>query len=228
MSEVEGPLALLLENAAIDSALIPRLARYGDMVLEANRSFNLTGAKTPEDLAPHIVDSLSVVPFVRDPYADVGSGAGLPAIVAAVAAGVRVTLIETTRKKAEFLRHVLDELSLDGEVVIERAEVAGHDARLRDRFASATARAVASAPTVAELVLPLLAPGGVAILQRGTIDTVERTALQDAALVLGAVVESETLLDGERRIVLVRKTGPTPARFPRRTGVPQKRPLCSP
>ncbi|MBV8723287.1 MAG: 16S rRNA (guanine(527)-N(7))-methyltransferase RsmG, partial [Candidatus Eremiobacteraeota bacterium] len=89
------------------------------------------------------------------------------------------------------------------------------------------ARAVASAPTVAELLLPFVGPGGVAILQRGTIDARERAALQDAVLVLGGVFEEERQLDGDRRIVLLRKTGPTPPRFPRRTGIPQKRPLCS-
>jgi 16S rRNA (guanine527-N7)-methyltransferase len=97
---------------------------------------------------------------------------------------------------------------------------------LRERFASATARAVAVAPTVAELVLPFLATGGVAVLQRGTIDARERTALEDASLMLGGAVETEHQLDGERRIVLVRKTEATALRFPRRTGIPEKRPLC--
>jgi 16S rRNA (guanine527-N7)-methyltransferase len=85
---------------------------------------------------------------------------------------------------------------------------------------------VASAPTVAELTLPLLAVGGVAVLQRGTMDARERTALEDASLMLGAEVEEERTVDGERRILLVRKRAATPQRFPRRTGVPEKRPLC--
>jgi 16S rRNA (guanine527-N7)-methyltransferase len=215
-----------LKNAGVDSRLVEALARYGEMVLEANRSFNLTGAKTPEELVPHIVDSLSVVPFVRDAHVDVGSGGGLPAIPLAIATGVHVTMIETTRKKVQFLQRMLDELSLAGEVISERAEVAAHDERLREQFSSGTARAVASAPTVAELLLPFVTTGGVAILQRGTIDEGERIALQDAALVLGGQVETEHPLDGERRIVLVRKTAATPLRFPRRTGIPQKRPLC--
>ncbi|MBV8655786.1 MAG: 16S rRNA (guanine(527)-N(7))-methyltransferase RsmG [Candidatus Eremiobacteraeota bacterium] len=220
-------LARLLETAGVDAPLVAPLSRYGERVLEANRSFNLTGAKTPEELAPHLVDSLTIVPFARDPHVDVGSGAGLPAIPLAIATGAHVTLIETTRKKAQFLQSLLEDLTLRGDVVAERAEIAAHDERLRDRFASGTARAVASAPTVAELLLPFVGPGGVAILQRGTIDARERAALQDAVLVLGGVFEEERQLDGDRRIVLLRKTGPTPPRFPRRTGIPQKRPLCS-
>lgn len=173
-----------------------------------------------------MLDSLIVVPYVSAPYVDVGSGAGFPAIPAAIAAGIPVTMIETTRKKAQFLQRAMAELHIDGEVIAQRAEVAAHDETLRERFASATARAVAAAPTVAELVLPFLAPGGVAVLQRGTIDARERTALADASLMLGGAVESERQLDGARRIILVRKTAATTLRFPRRTGVPEKRPLC--
>lgn len=194
--------------------------------MEANRKFNLTGAKNEAELAEHLLDSLTIVPYVSAPYVDVGSGAGLPAIPAAIAAGIPVTMIETTRKKAQFLQHAMAELQLDGEVIAQRAEVAAHDETLRERFASATARAVAVAPTVAELVLPFLAIGGAAVLQRGKVDARERTALDDAALMLGGAVESEITLDGERRIVLVRKNTATAIRFPRRTGVPEKRPLC--
>jgi 16S rRNA (guanine527-N7)-methyltransferase len=75
-------------------------------------------------------------------------------------------------------------------------------------------------------VLPFLSVGGVAVLQRGSLDRREREAVADAALMLGGHVERELALDGERRILLVRKTAPTSNRFPRRTGVPEKRPLC--
>ena len=217
----------LLEAAGVEAALRAPLARYGELVLESNRRFNLTGAKTAQELAPHIVDSLSVVPLVREPLVDVGSGAGLPAIVVAIATGVRVTLIESTAKKARFLEAMLDAFDLSGEVVAQRAEIAAHDERLREQFASATARAVSTAPTVAELLLPFLAIGGLAILQRGTTEARERTALEDASLVLGGRFEEEQRLDGERRLLLVRKIAATPVRFPRRTGVPEKRPLCS-
>ena len=119
-----------------------------------------------------------------------------------------------------------ERIALRGEVIAERAETAGHDSRLREQFATGTARAVSSAPTVVELLLPLIAVGGEAVLQRGVLDERERHALSDAALMLGGAVESESILDGDRRVVLVRKTAPTSARFPRRTGIPEKRPLC--
>jgi len=219
-------LRALLEAGGAPPEQLDRLARYGDAVLEANRQFNLTGAKTAVEFAPHVLDSLTVARLTHVSLVDVGSGGGLPAIPLAIVTGVRVTLIESSVKKARFLAHMLDELDLAGEVVAARAEVAGHDPRLREHFTTGTARAVSTAPTVAELLLPFVAVGGVAVLQRGTMDERERHALSDAALMLGAQVEGETQLDGERRIVLVRKTAPTGTRFPRRTGIPEKRPLC--
>jgi 16S rRNA (guanine527-N7)-methyltransferase len=225
-STAQRELRALLEAAAVEAQLIEPLARFGALVLDTNRRFNVTGAKTPVDLAPHIVDSLTVVPFVREPYVDIGSGGGFPAIPVAIATRAHVTMIETTVKKANFLRETLEAFGLAGEVIAQRAEVADHDERLRGRFASGTARAVSSAPTVAELLLPLIETGGIAILQRRNDEEGERQALEDAALMLGGAIESERDLGDGRRIVLVRKTGATQIRFPRRTGIPEKRPLC--
>jgi 16S rRNA (guanine527-N7)-methyltransferase len=215
-----------LEAAGVAAPLAAPLAAYGALVLEANRRFNLTGATTPDELLAHLLDSLTVVPYIAAPYVDIGSGAGFPAIPVAIARAIPVTLIEATRKKARFLASTLAALGLDGEVIAERAETAAHDKRLRERFASGTARAVAAAPTVAELLLPFIALEGVAILQRGTGDPREQIALEDASLMLGGRLEAEEPLDGGRRIILLRKTGATPARFPRRAGIPEKRPLC--
>jgi 16S rRNA (guanine527-N7)-methyltransferase len=218
--------AALLERAGIAPLLRERLALYGTLVLEANRRFNLTGAKSADELTQHILDSLTVVPFAHEPYVDVGSGAGLPAIPVAIAASITPTMIEATAKKARFLQTALDALGLDGRVVSERAEIAAHRAGLREQFASGTARAVGTAPTVAELLLPFIELGGTAILQRGAIDAAELRAVEDAALMLGARVENEIIVGGDRRLLLVRKESSTPLRFPRRPGMPAKRPLC--
>lgn len=215
-----------LKAAGIQETLAEPLAAYGAMLLAASRTTNLTGAKDPAALLPHLLDSLTAAPYMDDPLVDIGSGGGLPAIPLAIATGVELTLIETTVKKARFLEKALAELGLRGRVVAERAEVAGHDPSLREKFAAGTARAVSSAPTVAELVLPFLAIGGAAILQRGELNERDRNAVTDAALVLGGAFEREIPLEGERRIVILRKTGTTNIRFPRRTGIPEKRPLC--
>ena len=222
MSELEG----LLEAAGVEARVAAPLARFGELVLEGNRRANLTGAKSPEELVSHLLDSLTVAPYLREPYVDLGSGAGFPAIPLAIATGARVTMVEATAKKARFLEETLERLGLAGEVLAERAERAGHMVHLRERFASGTARAVASAPTVAELLLPFIAEGGTAIVQRGRFEERERVALEDASLMLGARFESEHELGGDRRIVILRKESATPIRFPRRIGVPEKRPLC--
>jgi 16S rRNA (guanine527-N7)-methyltransferase len=220
-------LDALLREAAVEPQIARRLAQYGALLLEANKRINLTGAHTPEDLLPHLLDSVCIVPYVQGPLVDIGSGGGLPAVPVAIATGVPLTLIEATTKKAAFLEAVLGALGLQARVVPQRAEIAGRDPDLREQFASATARAVSNAATVLELAAPFLRIEGMAVLQRGRMDERDRNALIDAAPMLGAQVEREILLAGERRIVLVRKTGPTPPRFPRRTGVPQKRPLRS-
>jgi 16S rRNA (guanine527-N7)-methyltransferase len=225
MSE-RAALERLLKEASLEPRLIEPLGHYGALLLAANRRFNLTGASSPEDLVPHLLDSLSIVSYVREPLVDVGSGGGLPAIPLAIATGARVTLIESTTKKGAFLEAALGTLGLAGCVIPERAEFAGRELDLREQFACATARAVSSAPTVLELTAPFLQIGGVAVLQRGQTGDRERNALLDAAPMLGAEVDQEIALGGERRIILVRKTGPTPQRFPRRAGIPEKRPLC--
>jgi 16S rRNA (guanine527-N7)-methyltransferase len=150
----------------------------------------------------------------------------LPGIPLALAGGLRPLLVEPIGKKAAFLREALLECELDGDVLAERAENAARDERFREVFDRATARAVSSAPTVAELTIPFLAIGGRALLQRGAMEPRERQALNDAALILGARVAEERLLDGDRRVLVLDKTAAIGQRFPRRDGVPEKRPLC--
>jgi 16S rRNA (guanine527-N7)-methyltransferase len=215
-----------LEAAGVASDLREPLSRYGRAVLESNRSFNLTGAKTEEELAEHLIDSLTLLPYVKGSIVDIGSGAGFPAIPLAIATGSTITLVESTRKKAQFLRDIIEAFGLNGTVENERAEIAARAEMLRDRFETGTARAVGSGPTVLELVLPFVAPGGTALLQRGKLDDRERAAMSDAASMLGAEVTSEIQLIGDRRIIVVAKRSETPQRFPRRMGIPARRPLC--
>lgn len=216
----------LLEAAGVEPVLAGRLARYGMLLLEANRRVNLSGAESPEALLPHLIDALTLVPYVRGPLIDIGSGGGLPAIPLALALDVPVTLIESVGKKAAFLRGAAEALDVQAQVIARRAEEAAHEPDLRERFLTGTARAVSTAPTVIELVMPFLAIGGAALLQRGLMDERERNAASDAAPMLGGNVADEVRLGNERRILIVRKEASTPDRFPRRNGVPEKRPLC--
>ncbi|HEX5274999.1 MAG TPA: 16S rRNA (guanine(527)-N(7))-methyltransferase RsmG [Candidatus Rubrimentiphilum sp.] len=201
-----------------------RLALYTRLVLAANARFNLTGAKSESEFAPHIADSLTVLPYIQGPYIDIGSGAGLPGIPVALASGVDTTLLEATAKKAKFLTETIEALGLKARVIAARAEDAGRDPEWREHFQSATIRAVASASAALELAAPFLAVGGLAILQRAAAEPGESEALSVVARELGCAVESEVRLEGEKRLLLVRKTGATPERFPRRPGIAQSRP----
>lgn len=227
MTPLPNPEALAtLRAAGIDEDLASRLAVYAALVLDANRRLNLTGAKTGTAFAQHILDALTLGNDVVSPLIDVGSGNGVPGIPLALATNARVTLLEPIKKRAVFLQTALTALSVDGEVIAARAEEAARDPAYREHFETATARAVATAPAVAELTVPFLAIGGRALLQRGGLEPPERNAVADAALVLGAQLIEERLLDGERRIVILQKRVPTSPRFPRKNGVPSKRPLC--
>ncbi|TAM75281.1 16S rRNA (guanine(527)-N(7))-methyltransferase RsmG [bacterium] len=204
-----------------------RLAAYVELLLSANRSVNLTAARTPEAVWEHIEDSLTVAPYIaKGELVDVGSGGGFPAIPLAIVCEVRVTLIEAVAKKAAFLRSALTELGLEGEILVGRAETIAHEAAYRERFATATARAVASAPAVLEFTLPLLRVGGRAVLQRGRMGEVELRAVEAASPMLGGGPPVETALEGEHRLLVIEKLAMTPVRFPRRVGVPQRKPLC--
>lgn len=227
MTPLPDPAALAaLRAAGVDGALAERLAVYAALVLDANRRLNLTGAKDGAAFAEHLLDALTLREDVRGPLIDVGSGNGLPGIPLALATGARVVLLEPIKKRAAFLREALEALGLGGAAVDARAEDAARDPAYREAFQTATARAVASAPTVAELTVPFLAIGGRALLQRGALPAEERNAVTDAALVLGAELVEERPLDGERRLLVLEKRAPTSPRFPRKNGVPAKRPLC--
>lgn len=227
MPSTEEAIGALLTSSGVECGLTQALARYGALLLAANEAVNLTGASNPDLLVPHLLDSLTVAPYASGRVIDIGAGGGLPGIPVGIASGREVTLVEAIGKKAEFLKRAMDALELRGRVLIGRAEVLGHDADLRERFSLATARAVGSGPTVVELTVPFLAIGGQAVLQRGLLSDQERYATSDAARVLGAAWESEIPLSGDRRLIVIRKHEHTPERFPRRNGIPEKRPLCS-
>jgi len=226
MTADETDLTGLLVAAGVDAAVAARLAAYGALLLEANRKVNLTGAKDPAALTPHLLDALTLAGEVRESLIDVGSGGGLPGIPLALATGVPVTLLEPIAKKAAFLRGALEALGIAGTVVAGRAENAARDPALREQFAYATARAVSNPSTVAELTVPFLRVGGRALLQRAKLEPAERHALEDAAPMLGAVLLEERAAGEGRWIVVLEKRLPTAQRFPRRNGIPEKRPLC--
>ncbi|MDR7401060.1 MAG: 16S rRNA (guanine(527)-N(7))-methyltransferase RsmG [Armatimonadota bacterium] len=219
----------------LDDGQLARLERYLDLLAAWSRRARLTAVADPAEAARvHVADSLlclrADIPF-QSAVVDVGSGAGLPGIPLLIARpDLRVTLVEPSRRKAAFLEMVCAELDLPAEVIAEPSEAVGRDATRRETFDVAVARAVAPLPVLAELLLPLVRPGGKAVLLKGPAAGEEVERSRKALEVLGG--GEPTLLDvsipgGPRRVVVtVPKARPTPDTYPRRPGVPRRRPLA--
>ena len=157
---------------------------------------------------------------------DVGAGGGMPGIPLKIARPeLEVTLVEADRKKAAFCVHAAAVLGLELDVVAERAEVVGRGDR-RERFDAAVSRALAALPVVAELCLPLVRVGGVMLAMK-TADSVEEGAAAARRLGGGtpAVLPAPSSARGQGIVVRIEKVVPTPEEFPRRPGLPSRRPL---
>lgn len=163
---------------------------------------------------------------------DVGTGAGFPGLVLKmVYPGMQLTLLEATRKKVEFLEAVVQRLELSQvQAVWARAEEAGQDPAYRERYDVAVARAVADLPVLVEYALPFCRTGGVFIAQKGANIQEELDRSQHAIQLLGGYLREVRAyelptLDEPRTLVVIEKVHPTPKEYPRRPGVPVKKPL---
>ena len=204
----------------------PRYRRFVALLLDAPT--RVTATAPDEAYERHVVDALTALPELTaappGPLVDVGSGGGVPGVVLAIALPDRaVTLVEATGRKAAVLAGMVTELGLE-RVTVVNARAEDHAAKVRDAFAVATARALAPPPVAAELCLPYVRPGGIAVLYAGAVD---RDALEHAAAAVGGALESVRAVAGSdrRTIVVIRKIAPTPPGFPRRVGLAAKRPL---
>ncbi|MCH8875549.1 MAG: 16S rRNA (guanine(527)-N(7))-methyltransferase RsmG [Chloroflexi bacterium] len=202
-----------------------------------NQRFNLTSVTDREQIKiKHFLDSLSCLRVMHpEPGArivDIGTGAGFPGIPVRIACPlVHMVLVESIGKKAQFCQHIVDELELTNVAVIHsRAEQVGRLPEYREQFDWALARAVAKLPTLLEYLLPLVKVDGIAIAQKGDTAPAEAQSARVAMQVLGG--ELEEIIPVElpgvaetRHLIVLRKSAATPEKYPRRPGVPGKRPL---
>ena len=209
---------------------LERFDCYYRMLTEWNARMNLTAITAPAEVArKHFADSLSARALIPDGarVVDVGTGAGFPGVPLLICnPTLRLTLLDGLNKRLTFLRALLDALGLAAECVHMRAEDAGRDPRYRERFDVATTRAVAALPVLVELTTPLVKTGGKSIAYKG--DAADELAASRSALEL-LHVEAELVLTpadyGVRTLAVLTKRAPTPARYPRRAGIPAKNPL---
>jgi len=212
-------------------------------ILDANRYFNLTRITDPTEFSEkHLWDSLrgiasflngstSPVPFK---VIDIGTGAGFPGIPMAIAQPHwSVTLLDSTRKKIDFLNQLLTTLNLsNATTLVGRAEEIGRNLTHREQYNLAAIRAVAAASVCAEYALPLLQVDGLAVLYRGQWTEAETQSLEKAVAMLGGKIEAieafkTPISQSERHCVYLRKVATSPPEYPRVTGIPTQKPLGS-
>ena len=234
-----------MKNRILDSAkemgvhLTPeqaeKMVKYHEMLVAANKQMNLT--RVPDDINEaadrNYLDSLNAVKYLGGvkTLIDVGTGAGLPGIPIAIACpNIRVTLFDALQKRVGFLQSVIEALDLNAEAVHGRAEDAAKKPEFRDAFDVATARAVAEMNVLCEWLLPFVKPEGRMLALKGPGAEEELERARNALTQLNAEkvqVHPAPVpgRDWEHNIVEIRKTAPTPDRFPRRVGVAEKKPL---
>jgi 16S rRNA (guanine527-N7)-methyltransferase len=208
---------------------VSSLERYATLLLEWNRSANLTGARTLEEVEAQIANGevLQRVPWAGVSHViDIGSGGGLPAIPLALLYGeVSFALLEANQRKCAFLEHAAGTLGLSNVTILcGRAEDLGQLGEYREQFDRATSRAAAPPSVLLELALPFVKPAGDLIAQ---VSSVDPHLLESASALLGGGtprVERPVPAGGE--LLVVPKLGHTPAKYPRRAGVPSRKPLA--
>ena len=224
--------ALREQHLELEPEELEQLARYLELLYEANATTNLTAVRDPREAwNRHLLDSLSLLPLIRSVGArrvlDLGSGGGLPGIPLAVTMpDIEFMLLEATGKKAAFLESTARELGLDNVVVLdERAETIGEPGCVhRGGWDLVTARAVGAMNVLLELSIPLLVEGGVLLAIKGERAGAELEVASEALRVLKCrVVERRRTPTGT--IVVVEKTDRTPPDYPRRPGEPKRQPI---
>lgn len=224
------------DRLGLDDEARVRLALLTQRYQEAV-DFGFLGPRERERIRPrHLDDSLGLAvlyqPVPGTCWIDLGSGAGLPGLpIAAVFPETQFTLVDAQQRRVRWVRSVADDLGIRNvEVLHERIEDLGRG-RYRASFDVAVARALAHAPVVLELSLPLLRRGGLLVAPRGALDTGELERLGAVSARLGGnaprAAGNVTLSAGDPGVVLlVEKVARTPAAYPRRPGVPQRQPLA--
>ena len=207
-----------------------KFVAYYDLLVDWNTRMNLTAITEPEEVVKkHFYDSLAALPYLPDgaKVADVGTGAGFPAIPLLIMnPTIKITLVDSLNKRITFLEEVLKTLQLSAECVHARAEDFGRDPKYRGQFDATVSRAVASLPVLLELTVPLLKVGGKAYCYKGDVSEELKTA-KSALHLLHCTAETVPLASdyGARTLVICTKNAPTPSIYPRKAGMPAKKPL---
>jgi 16S rRNA (guanine527-N7)-methyltransferase len=235
---IEGAGKLGIEFTTMQ---VKQFELYYQELIEWNKKINLTAITDYSSVqVKHFLDSLTITVAlpgkeVERPdfnIIDIGTGAGFPGMALKILfPQPRLVLVEPTTKKTAFLQHIIHKLELENvEVVNSRAEKAAHLPLYREQFALVLSRAVALLPTLVELTLPFCQIGGRFIAQKkGEIDQ-EISQAEKAIAALGGQLDQIRKIElsefaDVRYIVIIDKICPTPSKYPRRPGIPRRRPI---
>jgi len=229
--------AQALFNVHLTGRQVMALVTYEKELLEWNQKFNLTAIRDIESIrTKHFLDSFScVLAWKSSPpnnLIDIGTGAGFPGIPLKILyPNLKLTLVESVRKKAIFCQHIVSRLGLEHVDVIQtRAEDLGQNPQHRENYDWVVARAVASMNVLSEYLLPLVKVGGTMLAQKGESGPAEAQSAEKAIALLGGKLKQliPVHLPGvadDRYLVVVDKVAATPPKYPRKPGIPAKKPL---
>lgn len=218
----------------LDTMQLELFFKYKELLLEWNKKINLTAIEDDRDIIiKHFIDSLSIVPYLKDckSLIDIGTGAGFPGIpVKIIQEDIDVVLLDSLEKRVSFLNTIISEMKLaDIKAIHARAEDFGKESKNREYFDVATARAVANLPVLLEYSMPFVKIGGIFIAMKGSsIEEIDNS--KKALKILGAEIETVKQFslpfdEIKRNIIIIRKLRQTPTKYPRKAGKPLKEPL---
>jgi 16S rRNA (guanine527-N7)-methyltransferase len=209
---------------------------YYKILDSENKKINLTAIEGEKDVAvKHFLDSLScmrILDLDGKSVVDVGSGAGFPGIPLKILnPGMYLLIVDSERKRIDFLLRLIEKLSIKRvEAKWERAEVLGKNKDFREKADIVVSRAVANLNVLSELCLPLVKTGGYFLSMKGPRVEEELEESRKAIKLMGGEVERTDqfelpLANDRRNLIIIKKTGTTPEKYPRRAGIPAKRPV---
>ena len=222
-------------DITFEKSQIEQFYKYMNLLIEWNEKINLTAIIEPEEIIlKHFIDSLTICKYIENnaTLADVGTGAGFPGIPLKIyRPDIKITLVDSLNKRINFLNEVINNLELKNIVTIHsRVEDYGKNKNYREKYDYVTARAVANLNTLSEYLVPIVKVNGKAICMKGNDVQDEVDNAKHAIKILGGTVEKVDYFklpnsDISRNIIVVKKVNNTPARFPRKAGMPSKEPL---
>ncbi|WP_347283920.1 16S rRNA (guanine(527)-N(7))-methyltransferase RsmG [Lactobacillus taiwanensis] len=216
-----------------------QFATYYNKLIEFNKKVNLTRITDEDEVyLKHFFDSITPLLEFPDLFkgektlCDVGAGAGFPSLpIKILCPNLRITIVDSLGKRLKFLDELVNDLDLDEVTLVHsRAEDAGQNKNLREKFDLVTGRAVARMSVLSEYCLPLTKVNGDLVALKGPRAQDELAEAKHAIEVLGGEVEDVKELtlpdtDDERTLIIVKKVKTTPKKYPRQAGTPNKKPL---